>query len=258
MKAFDYEEPRTVEEAVACMAKPGKSRALAGGTDLLVRLKRREWPVDRVVNLKKIAKLRGIAERGDQVVIGALTTIEDLERSPLIRERYPLLNEAVFEMASPQVRTLATVGGNLCNASPAADLAPPLLCLDAVMVIRGRKGQRQLPMREFFAGPGRTVMGPDEILEEIRIPATPVKGVFIKFCTRRAMDLAVVSVACAKVGNEIRVALGSVAPTPIRVPASPEEAMKKATPIDDIRASAEYRREMVRVLVRRALEKVTA
>lgn len=258
MRAFDYEEPRTVEEAVSLLAKPGRNRLLAGGTDLLVRIKRREWAVDRVINLKRIESLRGIEERGDQVLVGPLTTLDELERAEAVAGRWPFLRETIHEMGSPQVRAMATVGGNLCNASPAADIAPPLLCLDAVMTAAGPKGERAIPLREFFAGPGKTVLAPDEILTRIRIPGAPARGCFIKFCTRRAMDLAFVSVACAVVGRETRLALGAVAPTPIRVPPTVEEAVKRCAPIDDVRATAEYRREMVRVLVRRALARVAS
>ncbi len=258
MKAFSYEEPRSVEEAIALMGRPGKNRLLAGGTDLLVRLKRREWTVDTVINLKRIASLSGIEDRGDYVFIGPLTKLEEIGQSELLAARWPMLRETVHEMGSPQVRAMSTVGGNLCNASPAADMAPPLLCLDAVMKARGPQGERLIPLKDFFAGPGRTVLAPGEMLTEIRIPPAPAKGCFIKFCTRRAMDLAFVSVACAAVGKDVRLALGAVAPTPIRVPPSVEEAVKRCAPIDDVRASAEYRREMVRVLVRRALARVSS
>ncbi|MEK7468672.1 MAG: xanthine dehydrogenase family protein subunit M [Planctomycetota bacterium] len=258
MRAFDYEEPRTLEEASALMARPGRNRLLAGGTDLLVRLKRREWTVDRVINLKRIGGLRGVEERGDHVFVGPLTTLDELAASEIVANRWPMLVETVHEMGSPQVRAMSTAGGNLCNASPAADLAPPLLCLDATLNVWGTRGERLIPLREFFLGPGKTALGPDEILKEIRIPAATARGCFIKFCTRRAMDLAFVSVACAAVGKDVRLALGAVSPTPIRVPPSVEEAVRRCSPIDDIRASAEYRREMVRVLVRRALERVAS
>ncbi|KAF0242372.1 MAG: carbon-monoxide dehydrogenase medium [Planctomycetota bacterium] len=258
MRAFAYEEPRTLAEAGALMARPGRNQLLAGGTDLLVRLKRREWTVDTVINLKRIAGLRGVEARGDHVFVGPLTTLDELAASELVAKRWPILVETVHEMGSPQVRAMSTAGGNLCNASPAADLAPPLLCLDATMKVWGLRGERHVPLREFFLGPGKTALEPGEILTEIRIPPALAKGCFIKFCTRRAMDLAFVSVACAAVGKDVRLALGAVAPTPIRVLPSVEEAMKRCAPIDDVRASAEYRREMVRVLVRRALARVAS
>lgn len=258
MKPFDYCEPATLDEAVAALALPGPSRLLAGGTDLLVRLRRPGASAGRVINLKRIGALRGIAEGPACTSIGALTTLDELARSEIVRRRHALLVETVLQMASPQVRHLATVGGNLANASPAADLAPPLLCLEAVVHAFGPRGERALPLREFFVAPGRSALAADEILTRIDVPVCAGRGVYLKFAPRNAMDLAVVGVACFAAGGEPRVALGAVAPTPIRVPPSPEEAAKLARPIDDLRASAEYRRALVPILVRRALERVGA
>ncbi len=259
MRAFDYVEPKTLDEAVAALAEgPGPVRALAGGTDLLVRLKRDPAFAARVVNLKRIVALRGILAEESGTSIGALTTIAELAASPEIVQRHPLLVEAALQMASPQVRHLATLGGNLANASPAADMAPPLLCLDAVAHVTGPSGSRTLALAEFFLGPGRNALAPGEILTRIFVPAVAGRGVYLKFSPRAAMDLAIVGVACFAVGNERRVALGAVAPTPIRVPADPTEAARRAQPIDDLRASAEYRRAMISVLVRRALERVAS
>lgn len=235
MKPFEYFEPTSLDEARRLLARP-KSFAIAGGTDLLVRLKKGR-PADRIVSLRRIASLRG--QRGDW--IGPLTTLDELT--------HPLLRQAALQMASPQVRALATIGGNLCNASPAADLAPPLLCLDATL----ETTSRTIPLREFFCGPGRTLLERDEIVTGIRVPAVAGRHAFLKFSPRRAMDLAIVSVAAAAG----RVALGAVAPTPILVPPSPDEAARLCSPIDDVRASARYRRELVRVLTRRALEAVS-
>jgi CO/xanthine dehydrogenase FAD-binding subunit len=255
MRPFSYLEPRALGDAVAMLAEaPSRTRLLAGGTDLLLQLER--GPFDRVVNLKRIAGLRAIAEEPDETVIGPLATLTDLLRSEAIARRHPVLREAALLMASPQVRNLATIGGNLCNASPAADLAPPLLCLDARLSVVGPHGQREIPIAEFFAGPGRTALSPDEILVAIRVPAVATRAAFLKFSPRRAMDLAIVSVACAATNGRTRVALGAVAEVPLLVPPSPDEAASMARPIDDLRASAEYRRAMVRVLVRRALEAV--
>lgn len=256
MKTFDYAEPRSIGEAVDLLGRPGRSRALAGGTDLLVRLRRGAWEVDRVVNLKRIEDLRGVRGEAAWTRIGALTTLAELADSAEIARRHPILLEAALQMSSPQVRNLATVGGNLCNASPAADLAPPLLCLEAELRIAGPAGERTLPIREFFVGPGRTALKPDELLTEIRVPARAGRSAFLKFSPRSAMDLAVVNVACFAADGDVRVAVGAAGPTPRRVPPSPEEAMAACAPIDDLRASAEYRRALVRILVRRALEAV--
>lgn len=259
MKPFAYVEPRSVEEAVVALGTgPGPNRLLAGGTDLLVRLKRAQQGVGRVINLKRIAALRGIVEEDATTSIGALATLDEIARAGLIQARHPLLVETVLLMASTQVRNLATVGGNLANGSPAADLAPPLLCLDAELRVAGPGGERSIPIRDFFRAPGKTALAPDEILVRIVVPVRAGRGAFLKFSPRNAMDLAVVSVACFASDGVRRVALGAVAPTPFLVPDSPEEAARLARPIDDVRASAEYRRALVPVLVRRALERVGA
>lgn len=242
MKPFDYVEPETIEEAIDWLGRgPGKSRVLAGGTDLLVRLKRRQWIADRVVSIRRIGDLRGVTRDDRGIWIGALTTIEELRDVPYLRD-------VAFSMASAQIRNLATVGGNLCNASPAADLGPPLLVLGATLVAAGPEGERAIPMSEFFLGPGKSALRHDEILTGVRVPGIPGRAAFLKFG-----PIAVVSVAAATG----RVALGAVAPTPILVPADPEAAAAACSPIDDPRASAEYRRHLVRVLTRRALEKVS-
>ncbi len=259
MKPFDYHAPSRLEDALSLLSGGvGPNRLLAGGTDLLVRLKRMRPDGVRVINLKRITALHGIHEAPGVTSIGALTTLEDLARSPVIQRRHPLLVEAALQMASPQVRNLATVGGNLANASPAADLAPPLLCLEAELTIACPRGERTLPIAEFFRGVGKSALALDEILTRIDVPVQRGRGTYLKFSPRNAMDLALVSVACFVSDRTPRVALGAVAPTPILVPPSPEEAALLARPIDDVRASAEYRRALVPVLVRRALERVRA
>jgi carbon-monoxide dehydrogenase medium subunit len=259
MKPFQYAAPRTVEEAVEELSRPGRARVLAGGTDLLVRLKRGDWVVDRIVNLKKIEDLSAITDEGaGGVTIGALVTMAALVKSAAIVRRFPLLIEAALQMASPQVRCLATVGGNLCNASPAADMAPPLMVLGASLRIAGPRGSRDMPIESFFTGPGACALEACEILTHIRLPASTGPGAFLKFSPRRAMDLAIVNVACRRSDGRIRLALGAVAPTPILVPPSPEQAVAACSPIDDLRASAQYRRHLVAVLAGRALERVSA
>ncbi len=258
MRPFDYAEPRTLANAFREMEKAdGGTRLLAGGTDLVPRLKRGVWSATRLINLKRIDALRGISEDADGVTIGPLTTVETLARSEVVGRRCPILAEAARLMASAQVRNLATVGGNLANASPAADLAPPMLVLEAVLTAAGPWGERQIPVREFFISPGKTALAREEILARIRVPAVAGRGVFFKFSPRRAMDLAVVNVACLRVNGDVRVAVGACAPTPIRVPADPEEAVRRCSPIDDVRGSAEYRRELIRVLVRRGIERLS-
>jgi carbon-monoxide dehydrogenase medium subunit len=258
MNAFEYLEPRSVDDAVGWLSQnPETTRVLAGGTDLLVRLKRRDWSPARVINLKRIPRLADIRDDKDWTSIGALATLDALAASPLVAKRHPVLVETVHLMASPQVRALATVGGNLCNASPAADLAPPLLVLGAELRAVGPRGARSIPITKFFAGPGRSTLAAEEILVEVRVPAAEARAAFLKFSPRKSMDLAVVSVAAANSGGSLRAAVGAAAPTPLAVPPDPAGAAAACSPIDDVRASADYRRQMVRVLLRRALERVS-
>ncbi|MBI3097258.1 MAG: xanthine dehydrogenase family protein subunit M [Planctomycetes bacterium] len=255
MRPFDYVEPRSVDEAVALLSRGGeRTRLLAGGTDLIPRLRRRQWRIDRLIGLRRIDGLRDLTLEDGVLAIGAGVTLEELAASTTVSDVCPLLAEAARLMASPQVRALATIGGNLCHASPAADLAPPLLCLNATLRAIGPSGGRDIPIGEFFTGPGRSALRDGELLVQVRVPAVEGRGVYLKFSPRRAMDLAVVGVACFRSHGVATVAVGAAAPTPLRVPASPDEAAARCSPIDDLRASAEYRREMVRVLTRRALE----
>lgn len=252
---------------------------LAGGTDLMVHL-RQTWRGRRppaVVNVKRIPGLAGIEVRDDAIRLGALTTLTALMAHPVIRAEYPVLPFAARYMGSPAIRTLATVGGNLCNASPAADLPPVLLALDAEVGVAGPAGERRLPLGAFFRGPGETVLDRGELLVRVEIPRKH-RGWDVRYerlDVRRAMDIAIVGVALAlrREGGRVlaaRIALAAVAPTPLHVPEaeallqhaglSPVSieraaalAAAAARPITDVRATAEYRREMVGALVRRGL-----
>jgi CO/xanthine dehydrogenase FAD-binding subunit len=230
-----------------------------------------------VISIKRIPELGRIEVGASAVRLGALTTLAALIEHPIIRAEYPILPFTARYMGSPAIRHLATVGGNLCNASPAADLSPVLLVLDAEVGIVGPGGARRLALDQFFRGPGRTALGADELLAWLEFPRKH-DGWTVRYerlDVRRAMDIAIVGVALAlrRAGTrvaEARLALGAVAPTPLRVPAAEAAlvegglepaaveraaglAMAAARPIDDVRATAEYRREMVGALVRRAL-----
>lgn len=276
MKAFDYFSPGELEEATRILADYGpEGRALAGGTDLLIRLKRRQWQVRGVVSLKRIATLRHLSLNGE-LRLGARVTLNDLIRSPLILEHFPVLAETAGTMAGVQVRSLATVGGNICNASPAADMAPPLIALDARVVIVGRDGERVIPLDEFFIGPGRSVLTPGELVRELAVPHDDSTRVaYTKLEHREAMDIAIAGVGVsikteAQYCRDVRIVLGAVAPTPLRarqaedflrgselteenIREAARIAAREAKPIDDVRGSAWYRREMVEVLTRRIL-----
>lgn len=276
MKAFDYFSPGELEEATRILADYGpEGRALAGGTDLLIRLKRRQWQVRGVVSLKRIATLRHLSLNGE-LRLGARVTLNDLIRSPLILEHFPVLAETAGTMAGVQVRSLATVGGNICNASPAADMAPPLIALDARVVIVGRDGERVIPLDEFFIGPGKSVLTPGELVRELAVPHDDSTRVaYTKLEHREAMDIAIAGVGVsikteAQYCRDVRIVLGAVAPTPLRarqaedflrgselteenIREAARIAAREAKPIDDVRGSAWYRREMVEVLTRRIL-----
>lgn len=238
-----------------------------------------------VVDLKRIPSLSGIRGHPDgTVVIGALTTMREAETSPLLRKRYPFLAQSAAEVGSIQIRNRATIGGNMANATPSADVAPALLVLDAKAKISSPNGERILPLEEFFVGPGKTVMEPGEILTELIIPPPPsgLSGEYIKFSPREMMDLAYVGVAVSlaledkeKRCRHARIALGAVSPTPMRARKAEallldqlltekiaeqagEEASRECRPISDVRSSAEYRREMVRAMTKRALLNVAS
>lgn len=287
MKPFEYYSPPTLKDAARTLADSGGSaRVLAGGTDLLLRLKRKQWTPRAIVNLKRIPGLREIHLNGE-LNLGALVTLSDLIRSPIIQAHCPVLAATARRMAGVQVRNLATVGGNLCNASPAADLAPPLIALNARAVLAGSQGERVVPLDEFFAGPGRSVLAPDEILSAVLVPhlAESMRASYLKLEHRAAMDISIVGVGVwASIDSrqgprlrcqDVRIALGAVAPTPVRarkaeallrgcewdeklIAQAAQVAAAEAQPIDDVRGSAWYRREMIEVLTRRQLSEMTS
>ncbi|MBI5029456.1 MAG: xanthine dehydrogenase family protein subunit M [Chloroflexi bacterium] len=276
MKPFDFVSPKTIDETLQILADCGtEARVLAGGTDLLIRMKRKQWMPRVVASLRLVPGLRDIsvAERGE-LRLGACVTLNNLIRSSIIREHFPVLAFAASKMAGVQVRSLATVGGNLCNASPAADMAPPLIALNARAVIASKNGERILPLDQFFVGVGKSALEPGEMLREIIVPrAETMRSSFIKLEHREAMDISIASVAVAVSGptcDDVRIVLGAVAPTPMRATKAEEilrgneltnerineaahVAATECNPIDDVRSSAWYRREVVEVLTRRQL-----
>jgi len=279
MQSFDYQKVYSLREALdAASASKGASVFMAGGTDLLIQIKEGKRRVQGIIDVKGISEMDGVVFTGGECFVGSLTSIRTLETSLSISEKVPLLAQAAAKLGSVQVRHRATVGGNLCNASPSADMASTLLALDAQVEICGKTGIRVIDLDKFFLGPGATVLGDGEILTRLKIPLSRKRrgSVYYKLCTRKAMDLAFVGVAVLlELGGDdeiskTRIALGAVAPTPIRVPSAekilegirlgPEAAREAAElaarsckPISDLRASAEYRREMVRELCQQGL-----
>ncbi|MEM0000518.1 MAG: xanthine dehydrogenase family protein subunit M [Desulfurococcaceae archaeon] len=268
---FEYYEPRTLKEALMLLDEYGESaRILAGGTDLLVKIKARLVEPKVIINVKKVAGLNYVVEDGDLVRIGALARLRDLEKSEIVKKYLPALYDAVKLMGSVQIRNMATIGGNLCNASPAADTAPPLLVHNAKALIASTSGERVVPLEEFFVGPGKTSMKPNEMLVEIIAEKTGKGSSAFKKISRVSVDLAIASSAVyidgeGGVVRDARIALGSVAPKPIRARKTESlirglklysEELREAlnaleeevSPITDARSTAEYRKYIVKVL----------
>ncbi len=275
---FEFHEPHTVEEACRLMGELGETaRPLAGGTDLLVNMKKNILTPTHLVSLGRIDGIRVMGSENGEFRVGAGVTAVELAESSAIRTRYPALAEGASRLGSPLIRNLATAAGNLVSARPAADLPPPLMAYGATITLRKASGERTLSLDDFFQGPGRTAAAPDEILESIHVePPPPRSGAaYLKLGVRQTLEISIVNVAAfIALENEsirsARIVLGSVAPTPIRAPGAegvligerPSEALfakaaeaaaLDARPIDDFRASAEYRRDMVRVLTQRTL-----
>ena len=279
MRRFELAVPGSVDECLQILAKRGPdTKVVAGGTDLLPQLKNGVLKPGWVVDLSAVAELRTISDAPDGGLrIGASVTARELELDARVRSRFPALAESAAMVGSVQVRNLATLGGNLCNAAPSADMAPPLLALDADAVIAGPSGQRRVSMASFFLGVRRTVLAPGELLLEIVVPAPGAHsgGNYLRHTPRRELDIAVVGVASqvTLTGGKCttaRIALAAVAPVPLRAtdaeqalvgqPLTPQQieraaelASGAARPIDDHRGSIEFRNHLVRVLTRRTL-----
>ena len=277
---FEFYQPTTLQEASRLLKDKGDGgRFLAGGTDLVIAMKEKGLLPRYIVDLKRVPNLSGIRENADgSTALGALTTMYEIETSPLIKKKFPFLAQSAAEVGSIQIRNRATIGGNMCNATPSADTAPALIALNATAKIAGVAGERTMNLEEFFKGPGRNAMDPEEILTAITIPKTGPHwvGEYIKFSPRDMMDLAYIGVAVAyELGSDkkctgVRIVLGAVAPTPIRARNAEallegqilgedlatkvgDEAAREAKPISDVRSSADYRRAMVGVMTKRAV-----
>ena len=273
---FEYFEPRTIDEAVKYLTDYGeKAKVIAGGTDLLVQMKMGKAYPQHLIHISRIPSLRYLIEEKG-LRIGALTPFRDLERSQVIKEKYTALFEAARSVSSVQIKTMGTIGGNLCHASPAADSAPPLIVLGGKVKLVGGAQERVLPLEEFFIGPGETALSPKELMTEIELPEISSKtgSAFLKM-GRVSADLSKVSVAVAilrdgDVCKDCRIALGAVAKTPLRAKKAEEmlkgekvkealvekaslQASQEIQPITDLRSTAWYRKEVAKVLVRDAI-----
>lgn len=284
LPAFEYVCARSRADVVRILERQGEAaRLMMGGTDLFPALRGGSVQAQVIVDLKGLPGIQDIRlDEAGQLVVGAAVTMNQLVSHNLVRERYPLLAEAASTVASYQVRNRATLGGNLCNASPCSDTAPAVLVLGGELCLDGRDGERWVPAQAFFQGPGKTVLGPAEFLAAIRLPVTPLPsaGRYLKLGRTKAGDLALVGVAvlgypdaAASGGYCFRIGLGSVAPIPFRAakaeellasraPAEDQFAMAarvaqdSSSPISDVRGSAAYQQAMVHRLVLRGLRDV--
>jgi len=276
---FALAEPESVAEAVEILARlEGETRIIAGGTALVPTMRLALVTPDRLVSLHRIPGLSQIRMDKGVLEIGAMSSLAALARHDVVRSRWPLLAEAAGRVATPAIRSTATLGGNLCYAEAASDPAPALLCLDTRVRVADSVGERVVPIGEFFTGFYDTAVAPNEMLTGVSVPAVPAgaRSGYVKFCPRSAEDKPLIGVAAllvldaAKRVGEIRIALGGAAPTPMRAHRAEaavkgreltdtvtrdaaEAAAAEAEPLSDLMGSADYRREMIRVWVRRLL-----
>lgn len=277
----NYFAPKTLKEALRILSKGGCT-VLAGGTDLMPLLRARARKLKPVLlNIKRISEINGISFKKTTVTLGALTTVSEILNSPLIQQQVPVLSDTADCFASCQIRNAATLGGNITNASPAGDMIIPLLLLDAVVETASWKGgkvsRRKTPLCDFFKGPGKTKLGPKELLTRVSfpVPGKDFVSVFKKFGARPALDISVVSIGIAGrrengALRQARVAFGAVAPIPMRakkteaainagslnakdIAAMAQTAQDEVSPISDVRASAWYRKELIKTLTKRLL-----
>lgn len=276
---FRLLEPESLKDAIDALGRlDGEARLVAGGTALVAMIRLGLVKPDRLVSLHRVPALSRIAVEDGSLVLGAMATHADIERARVVRDGWPLLADAVRRVATPAIRTSGTIGGNLAYAEAASDPAPALLCLDAEVRVAGPGGQRVVPIARFFRGFYEAALEPGEIVTAVRVPPAPAgaRGGYFKYTSRSAEDKPLVGVAALVALDasgrcvEARIGLGGAAPTPMRaaqaerallrealtdaaVRAAAEAASREADPLSDLMGSADYRREMVRVWVRRLL-----
>lgn len=277
---LSYLAPKSKAELVACLADAnGKAKILAGGTDIIPNMLNKLYQVETLIDIRQIEDLKGILQQeSGGLRIGAATTMKALEESPLIAEHYRALHKSAMEVGSPQIRAMATIGGNICNASPAADTPPALVALSATAILAGKDGQREIPIETFIEGNRIVDLRPGEFLEALSLPAPRLKSTsrFGLITHRAAVEIDVASLAvhlalddAGKVAD-VKIAMGSVAPVPLRarsaeqllmghlpdailIEKAAEKCADESKPIDDVRGSAAYRRHLIKVLAVRMI-----
>jgi len=285
IRPFDYWAASNLDEALDELDRCGTdAKIIAGGTDLVLNMKKKNILPRRLISIHNLDELDFIRPDDSEVRIGSLTKHADIAANSFLKKHFPILSEAVGLIGSWQIRNVGTIGGNLCNASPAADSAPPLLVLDAQLILASKTAEKKIALESFLTGPGETDLEPDQILKEIviELPKRPSAGCYLKLRRRKAVDVSLAGVAFqaeidpdAKILAKVGIALGGVAPTPVRAPEAEavldglplEEALKKiaecaqiavnaASPIDDVRATASYRRTIINVFIHRCAQNV--
>jgi CO/xanthine dehydrogenase FAD-binding subunit len=282
LRRFEYYAPTSVDEAAQLLAeRTDGSRPLAGGTDLIIQMKERGRRVPSIISLRRVGDLRGVSVTSNgSLRIGAMATATDVASNPLVQRGWPSVVDGADLVGSVQIRNRATIGGNVCNAAPSADAVPSLIALGATALVTGPRGNREVLLEHFFVGPGQTVLTPGEVVVEIVVPPQSAGGggAYVRHVPRREMDIAVVGVGIqiqldgdGQSISDARVVLASVAPTPIRSPqaeaalrgnrltddvirAAGEGAAADARPITDVRGSADYRRDLLRVYTGRVAQ----
>lgn len=275
--------PQEIEEALEILSKYGKEiKVIAGGTDLLIQYYDRLYEVNGWLDLKNIKELKDIRIHKNQIEIGAMVSHAQLEKSEDIKEYFPVLNQAAADIGSPQIRNRGTVGGNIVNASPAGDLLAPLMAYDAQFRLLSIQGEKIVPAEEFFTGPKKTILEPAQLLTQIILPLPSERtyGCWIKIGKRKALIIATITLALVvemaednKTVKDVRTCLGSVAPTPIEIEEIREKMIgkkfseldfnqlgqiveDKISPIDDIRGTREYRKDVAKNIMINALKEI--
>lgn len=278
LSKFDYFKPRSLDEALAYLVKNAKTRILAGGTDLMVMLRRNAESPEHVLDIKAIPEAQRLEYKPQEgLFIGAAVTVNQVAENEIVRSKYSALAQAADSLASYQLRNRATLIGNICNASPGADLSGPLLVFEAKVHISGSQGSRNVAINEFFTGVKKTVLKADEIVIGVTLPDTVAgeTSIYLKQARIKGHDLGIVGLAAYKTVNGFRLAMSAVAPTPIRLDKLEEQLKQKPLteetaawageevqnhikPISDVRASAEYRLHAAKVLTKRAMLQLLA
>lgn len=283
MAQTEHFAPQSLKEAISLLVEHGdKAEVIAGGTDLLVRMKKGDDLPDFFISLEGIRELDYTRySKKDGLRIGALTPLHSIINDSAVKDRFGVIADAAAKLGTPTLRRQATIGGNLCNAAPSADMAPALIVLGAHVQIQFGDSQKTLPIEDFFTGPGQTRLGSKGILLEIHVPnpSPHSRAIYLKHTRSQGADLAIVGVAASIIRDgemikDVKIALGAVAPTPMRakeaekilrgkkpdseiLEACGAAASLESRPIDDIRSSEEYRRKVVKVLVKRAIKQMT-